>query len=98
MPSSRAEATPVTLVAGEVDLGEGDYCGYSFRNTGGGVASVQLWDSTSAGSGLLLDTVALTASGSAQSSQTQHYGKPGRWRQNGIFAVITGTVEGSVFV
>lgn len=83
-------ATPITLAAGALVATSGSLRGVSFRETAGVAATVKLYDN-SAGSGVLLGTYGLAALGSVD---------PGMFNRrfsNGVFAVITGTVEGSIF-
>lgn len=83
---------PVALGAGQVYLGIGDLAGVSFRETAGVAAIVRLFDNT-AGSGTLLGTYGFAALQSIDIDFSQN-----RWFTKGVFAVITGTVEGSIFI
>jgi hypothetical protein len=85
------QSTPIALAAGQLVTGSGVLKGVSFRETAGAVAIVQLFDNT-AGSGVLLGTYGFVAKQSIDIdfNNTRHLSK-------GIFAVITGTVEGSIF-
>lgn len=87
-------ASPVALTGSDqtVVIGPATYRGYSLRETGGADAVVRIWDGTAA-SGILLDTVALAADGSAQA----WYGGGGLRAVAGVFVeVVSGAVEGSV--
>lgn len=85
-------SVPITLGAGQLVLSVGDLQGVSFRETAGAVATVRLFDNT-AGSGVLLGTYGFTALQSIDIDISQK-----RRFKTGVFAVITGTVEGSIFV
>lgn len=85
-----AQAKPIA--AGSLLTGQGKLAGYSFRETAGAAASVKLFDNAAAGSGTLLATIGFTANQSKEISQLD------LWFQAGVFAVVTGTVEGSVYV
>ncbi|HEY2086427.1 MAG TPA: hypothetical protein VGH54_10445 [Mycobacterium sp.] len=88
-----APSTPKPLVAGQLATGNGFYRGFTVRETTGAApAVVQLFDNT-AGSGTLLDTIQLP-----QGTDDRGDFSDGARFVNGIFAVITGTVEGSVFI
>jgi len=68
------------------------YHGYALRDSGGAGAVVRIWDSPSAASGTILDTINLAAGESA----APFYEK-GIEAQTGIFVqVVSGTVEGSI--
>jgi hypothetical protein len=70
------------------------YRGLTIRETAGAVATVRVFDGTSA-AGTLLDTIALAAN----SSFGAWYGSGGITAAQGIwFEVVAGTVEGSVRV
>lgn len=88
MTSARA----VPLAPGALQAGAGHFAGWTVRETAGAVATVRLFDNASAGTGTLLAAVNLAA----DSSDVAYIGPI--WAVNGVFAVITGTVEGSVFV
>lgn len=72
----------------------GDYLGYTVRETSGSAgARITLYDNASAASGPILEEITLTAGGSSEAN----YQAPGRWVGNGIYAQITGAIEGSIF-
>lgn len=85
-------AAPIVLGAGQLVTGPGSFKGITVRETAGVAATVRLFDNTS-GAGTLIGTYGLPALGSIDSGHLA-----GRRFVNGLFAVITGTVEGSVFV
>ena len=68
------------------------YMGFSFRETAGSTATIQIYDNASAASGVLLDTISLAANESAR----EWYGPQGIRAANGVYCDVTGTVEGSV--
>lgn len=82
----------ITLGAGQLVLSSGALREVTIRETAGAAATVRLFDNTS-GSGLLLGTYGLAANQSLLDTCSN----PRRFT-NGVFAVITGTVEGSIFV
>lgn len=86
------QCTPLTLAAGQLVTGSGVIMGISVRETAGVAATVRLFDNT-AGSGVLLGTYGLAALGSIDVD----FAHP-RHVSTGVYAVITGTVEGSIFV
>lgn len=86
------QCTPLTLAAGQLVTGSGVLLGISIRETAGSAATVRLFDNT-AGSGTLLGTYGLTALGSLDVDFAN-----ARHLSNGVYAVITGTVEGSIFI
>lgn len=92
------DATVLDLpgTSGEVaGSGPGEYLGYSVRETSGSAAAyVILYDNASAASGEILDEIQLAQSASADSPPV----KRGQGKQvvNGIYAAITGAVQGSV--
>lgn len=57
------------------------------------MASVILYDNTNTGAGKILEEITL----SGGESSSDFYPRPGRQVLNGIYAVVTGQVEGSVF-
>ncbi|GAA4100909.1 hypothetical protein [Nonomuraea soli] len=67
------------------------YRGITVRETGAGAATIRLFDHASAASGVLLETIAL-----AQGESLSLAYPAGVWAENGIYADITGSVEGSV--
>ena len=83
---------PMTLAAGQLVTGSGVVRGVSIRETAGAAATVRLFDNT-AGSGTLLGTYGLAANASIDVDFSA-----GRQAAKGVYAVITGTVEGSIFV
>ena len=85
------QSTPISLAGGQLVTGNGVLKGVSFRETAGAVAIVQLFANT-AGSGTLLGTYGFLAKQSIDIdfNNVRHISK-------GVFAVITGTVEGSIF-
>lgn len=85
-------STPVVLAAGQLVTGRGALREVTIRETAGSAAIVQLFDNTS-GTGTLIGTYGLTAKQSIVDTASN----PRRFL-NGVFAVITGTVEGSIFV
>ena len=88
-----ASSRPKPIAAGQLFTGTGIYRGFSLRETSGAaLATVQLFDNT-AGSGTLLDTIQLP-----QSMDDRYDFNEGVFFTAGIFAVITGAVEGSIFV
>lgn len=95
-----AEATAHNLptTSGQIVLGEstGEYLGYTVRETSGSAtARVILYDSNGApGAGApILEEINLAAG----ADEKQNYQRPGRLFQNGIYAAITGAIEGAVF-
>ena len=87
---------PVTLHAltgsdQTVKTGSGFYRGVTIRETGSAAASLVLYDNTSA-TGTIIETVALAA-GESVSIWLQDEGIP---FTNGVYADITGAVQGSV--
>jgi hypothetical protein len=97
MPQFEDGAAPLTLpgTSGEVSGSfQGQYLGFAVRETSGSAAAhVVLFDNASAASGAILDEIGLAAG----QSLTANYPRPGRKVVHGIFASITGAVEGSVF-
>jgi hypothetical protein len=90
-------ATPLALAAGEMVGGPGHFRGITMHVTGAAAAKVRLWDNASAASGTILGTWELTASG-ADSFVDLMY-TPGRQFVRGLFLeLVSGTVEGSVFI
>ncbi|MDO8391057.1 MAG: hypothetical protein Q7V57_11255 [Actinomycetota bacterium] len=88
-----ARSAPVALAAGALVTSVGALAGVSFRETAGAAATVKLYDNASAASGKLLGTFGLAALGSIDTEYVN-----GRQITNGVYAVITGTVEGSIFI
>jgi hypothetical protein len=88
-----AAARAKTFAAGAAAAGIGIFAGYSLRETAGAAATVRIWDGTAA-AGILLATVALTASGS------EAFAPPGGvFFATGMFVeVVAGTVEGSIYI
>lgn len=82
----------IPLAAGQLVTGQTMFAGISVRETAGAAATVRLFDNTS-GAGTLLATVGLAALGSEYIECQLPIAAV-----NGIFAVITGTVEGHVRV
>lgn len=73
--------------------GEGEYLGFSLRETSGSAAAtVVLFDNTAA-SGSILEEIQLAQG----ASQTVNYPRPGRQVTTGIFAQITGAATGAIF-
>lgn len=71
----------------------GEYLGYTVRETSGSAAAkIVLYDNASAGSGVILDEIALASGGASEVLNE----RPGKQVVNGIYAVITGAVQGSV--
>jgi hypothetical protein len=96
MPQFEDGATPLAIpgTSGEVSGSfTGQYLGFAARETAGSAAHIVLFDNTSAASGAILDEIGLAAN----QSLTANYARPGRKVVHGIFASITGAVEGSVF-
>ena len=89
---NRPPAGPKALGAGQLALGPGRWRGLSVRETAGAVATVRLFDNT-AGSGLLLATIGLAANGSLTVLE-----EAGVSFAVGVFAVLTGTTEGSIYL
>jgi len=87
-----ALSVPKTLAAGLLASAPGVLQGVSIRETAGAAATVRLFDNASAGSGTLLSTYGLAALGSIDTGLIE------RQIANGVYAVITGTVEGSIFI
>lgn len=90
------EATPTALPAatGKAVGGECQYLGFTVRETTKTTgATVVLYDNTNAASGPILEEIALNPG----ESRSENYPRPGRIAYNGIYAAITGAVEGSVF-
>lgn len=88
-----APARRLPLTAGAATTARGEFRGYTVRETAGAAATVRIHDGASA-TGVLLATIALTAN----QSQTVLDGA-GVYFDGGVFVeVVTGTVEGSVFV
>lgn len=97
-PQPHEEATPLALpgTSGEVSGSHpGSYRGITVRETtGSATAKVVLYDNASAASGPILEEVSL----SAGASFDQNYPPPGdRFVGNGLYAQVTGAIEGSVF-
>ena len=84
---------PKALAAGALQANQGVLRGIAIRETAGAAATVRLFDNASAGSGTLLGAYNLAALGTVDLDYPR-----GRQFVNGVFAVITGTVEGSIFV
>lgn len=82
----------VTLAAGQLVTGRGALREVTLRETAGAVAIVQLFDGLSA-AGVLLGTYGFLA----KQSILDTCSNPRKF-DTGIFVVITGTVEGAVFV
>lgn len=78
-----------------VGTGPGSFLGYTVRETSGNSrATILLYDDTVAGAGgVLLE--AITLNGGATASD--EYPSPGRQVLYGIYAQITGSVEGTIF-
>ena len=90
------EAVPLALpgVSGEITGSHGgSYLGYTIRETAGSTAHVILYDNASAASGPILEEIGLVAN----ATSTANYLRPGRYVGNGIYAAVTGAIEGSVF-
>lgn len=91
-----AEALSLNLPATSgvvVGSGPGEYLGYTVRETSGSAAAqVILYDNASAASGPILQEIKL-ASGVELDNQQE---RPGKQVVNGIYAAITGAVQGSV--
>lgn len=85
-------STPIAFAAGQLVTGAGALREVTLRETAGAVATVKLFDNTS-GSGTLIGTYGFLALQSIDISinNTRRF-------KTGIFAVVTGTVEGSIFV
>jgi hypothetical protein len=79
-------------VAGSSD---GSYCGFTVRETSGTTAAtVAIYDSeTGTNLGAPLEEISLAAG----ASLSKNYPRPGRRVSNGLWAVVSGTVTGSVF-
>jgi hypothetical protein len=77
--------------------GPGSYLGFSVLNNSSSIAaSVVLYDSatgTGLGTASVLEEIALPAG----MGKSDNYARPGRAVQNGIWAVITGSVQGAIF-
>lgn len=87
------DSIPITLAAGQLGTyTQGAYRGITVRETAGAAAIVKIFDNTS-GAGVLLGVYGLAALQSIDTSSLN-----GRAITKGLFAVITGTVEGSVFI
>jgi hypothetical protein len=90
-------ANPLTLPTSSgpvVGSHSGAYLGFTVRETSGTTAAhITLYDNASAASGAILEEISLTGGG----EQNANYPPPGRYVGNGIYAAITGAVEGSVF-
>lgn len=86
-------ATPVAVTGDQlVHNGLAVYRGFTLRETAGAVATVRIFDGTSA-AGTLLDTVAFAAN----ESRSEYYPDGGIRASTGIwFEVVAGAVEGSV--
>lgn len=90
-------ATGLALAAGEMVGGPGHFRGITMHVTGAAAAKVRIWDNASTGSGLILGTWELTASGAGSFVDLMY--TPGRQFTKGLFLdLVTGTVEGSVFI
>lgn len=92
-------ANPVTAIAltgsdQQVDTGSGHYKGLTVRETGSAAASIVLYDNTAA-SGTILETVALAA---GESASIWLDDGDGLLYSTGIYADVTGTLQGSVRV
>ncbi|MEA2704740.1 MAG: hypothetical protein QOD63_2685 [Actinomycetota bacterium] len=86
-------AVPIALTGADqlVRTGIGTYYGFSIRETAGAVATVRIYDGTTA-AGTLLDTLGLAANQSMR-----EYYPDGIWVQSGIFVkIVAGAVEGSI--
>ena len=90
MLGAHVRAKPVTATA-TVRAGAGNYCGFSFRETtGAATATIVIYDATSA-TGTILDTIQL-----AQGESAREFYPGGIICENGIHAVVTGTIQGSI--
>lgn len=94
-PLHGPEANPLWLASGLINGSErGEYLGYAVRETSGSAsATIVLYDSTSAASGPIVEEIRLAAGAVARMALP----RPGRQVKHGLYAVITGAVEGSVF-
>lgn len=92
-PEAQVLTLPTT--SGEVTgSGPGEYLGYTIRETSGSaVAKVILYDNASAASGEIVEEIAI-ASGAVAETQ---FNRPGRQVVFGLYASITGAIQGSVF-
>lgn len=92
---SHASGVPVPLTAGALATGPGELLGITVHATGT-TPKIRLWDNTSA-SGTLVGTYELTTSGVGSTFDVMY--SPARQFTKGLFLeVVTGTVEGSVFI
>lgn len=90
---SKSAGVPIALVtATALATGAGELAGVTIAETAGAVATVKLYDNT-AGSGTLVASFKLAAAASVDTDYAR-----GRKFKNGLYCVITGTVEGSAFV
>lgn len=89
-----SQGFPIPGSSGPVDgANSGSYCGFTAYETSGSTrALVILYDNDSA-SGDILEIISLNAN----ESSGDNYPRPGRQVLKGIYAEITGSVEGSVF-
>lgn len=94
-PYEEAQALTLPGTSGEIGGSrQGGYRGYSVAETGGvASAKIILYDNATTASGAILEVITLSAGQSA----SDNYLSPGRLVLNGIYAQITGAVQGSVF-
>ena len=91
LPTTTGEVSGLTTAAVP-----GEYLGYSVRETSGSAAAtIVLYDNKTAASGTILDEIAIpegTAVGICRNRGT------GRAVQNGVWAVITGAIQGNILM
>ena len=95
--SQYSNTKPVNLTGSNqaVVAAPADYRGFAVRETSGTAgATIVLYDSASSGTGLILDEISLVAGESAR----ELYPLGGVDADNGIYAVVTGSVAGSIRV
>lgn len=93
---SEVGSTPIALTGANqlVWTGPAVYRGITLRETAGAVATVRVFDGTSA-AGTLLQTISLAAN----ESRDDWYTGGGLWARTGIYvSIAAGTVEGSIRV
>jgi len=97
-PPSEAVAHVIPATTGEVvGSAPGEYLGATVRETtGSAVAKIVLYDNLTAATGNIVDEIELAAGASTPEGGISHRGD-GRQVVNGLWAVITGAVQGSVF-
>lgn len=83
---------PKPLAAGALSSGPTLFAGYTVRETAAAAATIRIFDNAAAGTGTLIAAINLASGGSDLIYGCDIYA------ENGLFAVITGTVEGSIYI